>query len=267
MKNIYLYLLLIIINKISLNAFDFSTYFTQDIYRTPFTSYENFNFKSHYIICKRPLNINKFFDIDSEYAQKSGRNPMHYHMFEVNNNDNGFFNKSIGFENEKFFFKYYEKNLERVSFVQGYKPKLAESLYVYNGIQTQELKIQQVCNINNLSNFGYFDETQIKCNESFTYFPKCSIEQFDKILIEKALKILLVRLSKEKEYSLLTYNCQTFLNKILEIYSILLNSKEIDNNYNTDQLTIKIDDISFLTYKNNLYYNHHDMNNFKFKLK
>ena len=196
------------------------------------------NSQPGYKICKRPLQ--NVPNIDYTMAEKNTLNLQHYHLFRID------FSITENYD--------IDGNLSPKCFIPTYTPSFAETLYTFNDVQTANLKIQYSCDINKFSNIGYFGESTIKCNENIKNYPKCSEEIFDSELIEKALKASLAGLSKEYEYSMVKYNCQKFINTILDKYSDLLvysNMSKIDSSI---EYVLYKKDISKLNYiKNELY--------------
>ena len=142
-----------------------------------------------YILCKRPLSIN-IFNIDKPILEKYSSNMVHFHFFNINNNN----------INSPFF---------KISFIND---KIGE-----------KVNIDSSCIKNNFSNFGYFQNSTVRCDENIENYTYCSKKLYNKYIIQNSLTDLMNDFNAN-EYKIYSYNCQVFAKNIIDIYSLQENS-------------------------------------------
>ncbi|MBT5491013.1 hypothetical protein HOK00_01525 [bacterium] len=146
----------------------------------------------YFTLCKRPLAVN-IFNIDRTCLENSHSNLYHFHFF-LNKRNKDTFKVDFLSENEK-----------------------------------QHVTIDDNCEKNNFSNFGFFGDTEslfdlklrsrnIQCDENITKYEQCHTFKFGKNIILNSLENLLNDF-KYNKYNLSKYNCQTFSKNIIEIYN------------------------------------------------
>jgi hypothetical protein len=165
-----------------------------------------------YKICKRPLKPeNQFLQfilnpvlkvIDIPYLEKEYLNPYHFHFFRISNKD---------------------------SFVNYKKMSMATAINTANFIYEQKIYeqytptwanrdfVQESCRKNNFKNFGFFEKSEIRCDENITDYEVCSTEVFDDNDLRSSLEILMKDFSNHT-YELTSYNCQLFAKNLFDIY-------------------------------------------------
>ncbi|WP_299990476.1 hypothetical protein [Sulfuricurvum sp.] len=159
-----------------------------------------------YQICKRSLDIglnkegNSNFDIfDFDFLEKENLNTQHFHFFRESKN-----RLSFGFDNydyDNFIYLFQNKHIN----YDEYIPKVGDRSY-----------IGQECNFNNFSNFGFFGDSKIHCNEEKNNYNVCSTQTFNYDEMQAALEILMSDFLNRK-YELTTYNCQSFTKNLLNV--------------------------------------------------
>jgi hypothetical protein len=153
-----------------------------------------------YKVCKRPLSIglNKALSIsksfDFECLEDDDLNTQHFHFFKISTPS-----LTTNFDSQNHTIKYPE-----------YAPQNILKPY-----------IQKECYDNNFSNFGYFDDSILHCDENDTSdYHSCSSQTFSYEEIQSALGILMNDFDYSK-YDVKNYNCQSFTKNLFVVLKFL----------------------------------------------
>lgn len=84
-----------------------------------------------------------------------------------------------------------------------------------------KMAICKSCEENNFHNFGFFDNTEIKCNGSISEYTECHMFQFDEHIMKEAIKMMRRNYIEYNLYFGNQYNCQTFSTHMINAYKIV----------------------------------------------
>lgn len=157
--------------------------------------------KGIYKICKRPLKTNQSFIqpimklLNFTWLEKESLNTQHFQFFRVKNNEtyiNNFMLPNNLYSKQSFNYN-------------DYIPTAANRTYV-----------DKMCSKNDFSNFGFSNNSKIVCDENISEYETCSEQSFDDIELRAALEILMTDFM-DREYSVTSYNCQSFTNNLFNV--------------------------------------------------
>lgn len=170
-----------------------------------------FDMNGQYRICKRPIDLisysykkfnNKLFIIDNEELEKVFLNPQHFHFFKTEKYS------SSSVKN----YRYNQYLTWDINWINKYNTKILKI-----NLSNMPININSIdnsCIINNFSNFGFFEDSKIHCNQDIKNYSSCSTKIFTGEELSLALNMLLTDFYNRK-YSLKDYNCQTFTENLL----------------------------------------------------
>ena len=187
-----------------------------------------------YKLCKRPISIN-FIKKDIPELEQYNSNLVHFQFFKLDNEKQNVYSIK-------------HRTQFKISFITQE--------------QNKTIHINKSCMKNHFSNFGYFDDTSINCNENIEDYTYCSDSLYNKQVLENSLNDL-VNDFKYKKYKLLNYNCQVFARNLIKIYNVQKNDifEHEGKCYTFDYFTIRDIKIS----KNKKYLNYHWKRNVFYK--
>ena len=174
-----------------------------------------FDMSGQYRICKKPIDLssslykkfnNKLFIIDNEELEKVFLNPQHFHFFKT---------KKYSSSVRNYRYNQYltwDINNNYINWIYEYNSKTLKS-----NLSNMPINISSIdnsCIINNFSNFGFFADSKIHCNQDIKDYSSCSTKTFTGEELSLALNMLLTDFYNRK-YSLKDYNCQTFIENLL----------------------------------------------------
>lgn len=163
-----------------------------------------FELNGYYKICKRELNFfssskesSNFISYDNKKLEFFNLNPQHFHFMRINN-------QSTIDSYSQFWILFANRDLY----------KIVQSMPKNNKI------IDETCIKNNFSNFGYYNNSKIMCNEHIQDFSKCSNATINGLELSIALNMLLTDFGN-REYSIQNYNCQTFTRNLFAVINYI----------------------------------------------